>query len=156
MTGPVQVLVVGFDQPSFSGEVMAELDRLGQAGTIRLIDVLLVARGDDGSFDSLPFPEGAAPGLGRLAAEILGEADADGVGPTAAEDADADGADGAAWSLADAVPVGSSAAVALIEHLWAIPLRAAVHRSGGRALDETWLAPADVERLERLAAGADA
>lgn len=148
MTGPVQVLVVGFDQPSFSGEVMAELDRLGQAGTIRLLDVLLVARGDDGSFDSLPFPEGAAPGLGRLAAEILGEGDADGVGPTAAEDA------GAAWSLADAVPAGSSAAVALIEHLWAIPLRAAVHRSGGRALDETWLAPADVERLERLRARA--
>ena len=73
-----------------------------------------------------------------------------------AEDADAAGADGVAWSLADAVPVGSSAAVALIEHLWAIPLRAAVHRSGGRALDETWLAPADVERLERLAAGAGA
>jgi hypothetical protein len=151
MTGPVQVLVVGFDQPSFSGELMAELDRLGQAGTIRLLDVLLVARWDDGSFDSLPFPEGAAPGLGRLAAEILGGADADGVGPTAAEDADAD-AVGAAWSLADAVPIGSSAAVALIEHLWAIPLRAAVHRSGGRALDETWLAPADVERLERLRA----
>ena len=153
MTGPVQVLVVGFEQPSFSGEVMAELDRLGQAGTIRLLDVLLVARAADGSFDSLPFPEGAAPGLGRLAAEILGEAEAE-----ADVDADADAAapDGAAWSLADAVPVGGTAAVALIEHLWAVPLRAAVHRSGGRALDETWLAPEDVERLERLLARADA
>ena len=36
MTGPVQMVVVGFERPAFSGEVMAELDRLGQAGTVQL------------------------------------------------------------------------------------------------------------------------
>ena len=87
-----------------------------------------------------------------MAAEILGEAGAE----ADVDGADAAAPDGAAWSLADAVPVGGTAAVALIEHLWAVPLRAAVHRSGGRALDETWLAPEDVERLERLLARADA
>jgi hypothetical protein len=60
--------------------------------------------------------------------------------------------DGSTWSLADAIPVGSSAAVALIEHLWATPLREAIDRAGGRALEETWLDTGDVDRLERMIA----
>ena len=47
--GPVQVLVVGFDRPSFSGEVLAELTRLREAGIVRLVDILLVARAEDGT-----------------------------------------------------------------------------------------------------------
>jgi len=59
VTGPIQVLVVGFDQLTFSGDVMAELDRLREAGTARLIDVLLVERGEDGTLETLPAPAGA-------------------------------------------------------------------------------------------------
>lgn len=143
MTGPVQVVVVGFDQPAFSGEVMAELDRLGQAGTVRLLDVLLLARADDGTFETLPMPTPASPGLGLLAAEILGGADPGAVDPS-------EPPDGSGWSLADAIPAGGTAAVALIEHLWAVPLRDAIQRSGGTSLDETWLAREDVERVEAL------
>jgi hypothetical protein len=141
MTGPVQVLVVGYDRPAFSGEVMAELDRLREAGTARLLDVLLLARAEDGTFETLPLPVGAPPGMGTLAARILGGADAE---------AAARPVDGFAWSLADAIPPGATAAVALIEHLWAAPLRDAVQRSGGTALEETWLAREDVERLAGL------
>ena len=136
MTGPVQVLVVGFEQPTFSGEVMAELDRLGRAGTVRLLDFLLLARAEDGTFETLPPPGEAPPGLGALAASILG---GDGSAPESGE--------GDAWSLADAIPPGTTAAVALIEHLWATPLRDAIRRAGGTALDETWLAPEDIDRL---------
>ena len=143
MTGPVQVVVVGFERPAFSGEVMAELDRLGQAGTVRLLDVLLLQRAHDGTFETLPMPTSPTPGLGILAAEILGGADP---GVVAA----AEPPDGSGWSLADAIPAGGTAAVALIEHLWAIPLRDAIQRSGGTALDETWLAPEDVERVAAL------
>ena len=142
MTGPVQVVVVGFEQPSFSGEVMAELDRLGQAGTVRLLDVLLLARADDGTFETLPMPTPAPPGLGTLATEILGGGP-DGVDAT-------EPPDGSGWSLADAIPPGGTAAVALIEHLWATPLRDAIQRSGGTALEETWLAREDIERLAAL------
>ena len=78
-------------------------------------------------------------------ASILGASDSD--VPSAAEPLD-----GSTWSLADAIPVGTSAAVALIEHLWATPLREAIDRTGGRALEETWLDREDVERLERLIA----
>jgi hypothetical protein len=104
VTGPVQVLVVGFDRLTFSGEVMTELDRLREAGTARLLDVLLVERGEDGT----------------------------------------------TWSLADAIPPGTSAAVALIEHLWATPLREAIARAGGTALEETWLHREDSERLDEF------
>jgi Family of unknown function (DUF6325) len=143
MTGPVQVVVVGFERPAFSGEVMAELDRLGRAGTVRLLDVLLLARADDGTFETLPLPAPAPPGLGTLAAEILGA-----TGPGVVDAAEPP--DGAGWSLAEAVPAGGTAAVALIEHLWATPLRDAIQRSGGNALEETWLAREDVERLTVL------
>ena len=142
MTGPVQVLVVGFEQFTFAGEVMAELDRLREAGTARLLDLLLVEGVEDGTLNTLPVPEGR-PGLGTLAAGVLGASEHD--VPGAAEPVD-----GSTWSLADAIPPGTSAAVALIEHLWATPLREAIARSGGRALEETWLDREDVKRLDQI------
>jgi hypothetical protein len=150
VTAPVQVLVVGFDQPNFSGEVLAEFTRLGEAGIVRLVDLLLVARADDGTLETLPAPDGFGSGLGVLAAELLGQdvAGHDGGAALAADEADV-----GAWSLDQAVPVGTMAAVALIEHTWAGPVSAAIRRAGGHALEETWLAPGDLETLERLIAG---
>jgi hypothetical protein len=145
MSGPVQVLVVGFEEPSLSGEILAELTRLGEAGVVRLLDVLLVGRTADGGLETLPAPPGAEPDLGQLAAAFLGEAEDQDVATGTGE------ADSTAWSLDDAVPPGGLAAVALIEHMWAQPLVLAMRRAGGQLLDETWLAPDDLELLERLA-----
>lgn len=157
MMGPVQVLVVGFDRPSFSGEVLAEFTRLREAGIVRLVDLLLVSRGEDGTLETLAAPAGMDAGLGGLAAALLGRpeggADTEAAGEADAQaggEADAGSADIAAWSLADAVPAGSAAAVALIEHMWAGPLNAAIQRAGGKPLDETWLAPDDLEVLAAL------
>jgi uncharacterized membrane protein len=144
--GPVQVLVVGFDQPTFSGEVLAEFTRLREAGLVRLIDVLLVSRSEDGTLETLEAPDAAAADLGGLAVEILGQ-------PQNASQAETSEIDTAAmWSLADAIPVGGTAAVALIEHVWAAPLSAAIQRAGGTLLEETWLAREDRELLETLTA----
>jgi hypothetical protein len=138
VTGPVQVLVVGFDHASFSGRVLAELDRLREVGVVRLVDVLLVSRADDGSFDTLPPPPDADPGLGRIAAELLGVGD---------DLPHADPTDEDSWSLADSVEPGGLAAVALLEHLWAGPLVEAVRGAGGRTLAEGWLSDDDRARL---------
>jgi hypothetical protein len=68
MMGPVQVLVVGFDRPAFSGEILAEFTRLRQAGIVRLVDLLLVSRAGDGAVETLAAPAGTDTGLGGLAA----------------------------------------------------------------------------------------
>jgi Family of unknown function (DUF6325) len=142
MTGPVQVLVVGFEHQSFSGEVLTELVRLREAGIVRLVDLLLVRRTEDGGLETVELPDDLPAGLGDVARQLLSGAE-----PAA----DAAGLDpGTGWSLADAVPVGSVVAVALIEHLWAGPLRDAVGRAGGTTLDETWLSAADLTLLGEL------
>jgi hypothetical protein len=151
MKGPVQVLVVGFDRPAFTGEVLAEFTRLQEAAIVRLVDLLLVSRSEDGTLETLTAPAGLDAGLGGLAVALLAHVNAD-----AADGASADPTPGAdptgrpVWSLADAVPAGSAAAVALIEHLWAGPLTAAIRRAGGTPLDETWLAPGDLDLLDTL------
>jgi Family of unknown function (DUF6325) len=150
VTGPVQVLVVGFEQPTFSGEVLAEFARLRDAGIVRLVDLLVVSRTEDGVLETVEVSEGVASELGALAAEVLAQ-------PEGA-DAEADVAEidsASSWSLADAIPIGSTAAVALIEHLWAVPLSAAIQQAGGTLLEETWLAQPDVELLETLTARQD-
>jgi hypothetical protein len=144
MSGPVQVLVVEFDEPSFSGEVIDELTRLREAGTVRLVDVLLVHRDQDGTFDTLPAPPGADPALGQVATDILGGTDGSTLDGSSVEGSSVDGA---AWSLADVVSPGSVAAVALIEHLWAARLVDAIGSTGGRLLGELWLSPEDRARL---------
>jgi uncharacterized membrane protein len=147
--GPVQVLVVGFDQPKFSGEVLAEFVRLLEAGIVRLVDLLVVSRSAEGAFETLALPETVKADLGELAAGVLGlpEDSADAEAQVSENDS------ASAWSLADAIPVGGTAAVALIEHTWADPLSAAIQRAGGTLLEETWLAREDRELLEALMAG---
>jgi hypothetical protein len=151
MTAPVQVLVIGLDRLQFDGSVRAELDRLRDAGTVRVVDVLLVTRSEDGSFSTLPPPPGMTEETGSLVARLLGSTDdasltVDGTG------APEDGSD-AGWSLDGAVPPGTTAAVALVEHLWAEPLREAIRTAGGTPLGETWLAEEDLDRLSALLGG---
>ena len=145
MKGPVQVLVVGFDRPVFSGEVLAELALLREAGIVRLVDVLLLSHSEDGTMETLDAPELGAD-LGELAAALLAQPEAGAAG----EETQADSDSLPLWSLADVVPRGSTAAVALIEHVWAEPLIAAIRRAGGRPLDETWLARGDLDALDAL------
>jgi Family of unknown function (DUF6325) len=158
VTGPIQVLVVGFDRPTFSGEVLAEFTRLRDAGIVRLVDLLVVSRTEEGAFETLALPEGVEADFGDLAARVLGQAEnarepmahTGEPGEPAAQAAEIDAA--STWSLTDAIPIGRTAAVALIEHTWAASLSEAIQHAGGTFLDETWLAPEDRELLETLIA----
>lgn len=139
-TGPVQVLVLGFDAPHFDGSVLAELARLGEAGVVRLVDLLVVRRADDGTLETV---EAHLDGYGEVAAALLRGDDPGGDDPARDQAVDT-------WSLADLVPETGVAVVALIEHLWAAPLEAALRSAGATLLEETWLASEDRALLASL------
>lgn len=46
--GPVQIIVIGFDNPDPQGEVLAEVERLRKLEIVRLVDLVVVAKSDDG------------------------------------------------------------------------------------------------------------
>lgn len=139
---------MGFDRPTFSGEVLAEFTRLRDAGIVRLVDLLVVSRTEEGAFETLALPEGVEADFGDVAARVLGQADNSTEPAEQAAVVDA----ASTWSLTDAIPIGGTAAVALIEHTWAASLSEALQRAGGTFLDETWLAREDRELLEALIA----
>jgi uncharacterized membrane protein len=151
--GPVQVMVVGFRETDFKGEVMAELKRLKEADIVRLVDLVVVSKGTDGEIAGVELsdlsPEESAE-LGAIAGALVGlgmdgEEGAE-AGALAGAEAAEDGMLGEEemWSIADAIPVGTTAAVALIEHRWAIPLRDAIRKAGGVPLADSWLHPEDL------------
>jgi uncharacterized membrane protein len=157
--GPVQMLVIGFEGNHFTGEILPELQRLKEHDIVRLVDLLFVMKDDDGEIAILQASDlsqdeamefgavvGALVGLG-----VDGEEGAE-AGALAGAEALEDGhvfEEEQAWYVADAIPNGTSAAIALLEHRWAIPFRDAVVRAGGVALADEWIHAADL-----VAAGA--
>jgi hypothetical protein len=120
--GPVDYLVVGFpaDQTNFSGEGAAELSALIESNTIRVLDLVLIARGEDGSVEVAELRDaddsemGELRGLERDLAILLAEEDIDEIGAS--------------------LEPGSAAAVLVFENTWAAPFGSAVRRSGGQLL----------------------
>ena len=164
--GPVQMLVLEFDRTRFDGEVMPEFERLKDQGIIRVIDLLFVAKPEGGELevvqrsdltkdDAMEFGAivGALVGLGTGSeAETIRAAEA---GAQEMEDGHLLG-DTEVWYLADAIPEGSSAAVVLIEHQWAIPLRDKIVNAGGIALADEWIHPTDLIAIGAAASVPDA
>jgi uncharacterized membrane protein len=151
--GPVQLLVVSFDEPHFTGQIVEEFRRLRENGVIRLIDAL-VQKHEDGSLTALQWSDLSIPeaqGLGATVGALIGvglagEAGLD-PGARAGMEAGADGHlidDSEMWDLSDSLPNGSAAAIALIEHLWADPLRDAIARAGGVPVSDRWVHPLDL------------
>jgi uncharacterized membrane protein len=152
--GPVQMLVVGFEGPEFKGEILEELKRLKDEDIIRLIDLLVVKKDDEGNIETLhtsDLSEDEAMEFGAVAGALIG------LGAEGEEGAEAGALAGAeamedrqvfdddqVWYAADAIPNGTAAGIALIEHRWAIPLRDAIGRAGGIPLVDEWIHPTDL------------
>ena len=154
--GPVQVLVVGFANGNFEGKVLGELRRLREHDIIRLVDLLFVHHDEGGVIEKIELSdlsEEEAMEFGALAGALIGlgaegeeglEAGAV-AGATAAEEGSF--LEDEVWYLADHIPEGSSAAIALLEHRWAIPLRDAIADAGGATLADSWIHPEDLIAL---------
>ncbi|HEX5782231.1 MAG TPA: DUF6325 family protein [Solirubrobacteraceae bacterium] len=129
--GPVQLLVISFDRPDFRGEVLAELERLRESDAVRVIDLLVVHKSADGIVRHMEHA-GLAAGAGAIVDALIG---ADGGHLSPEEEL---------WSLDEAIPEDSAAAIALVEHRWAIGTRDAIRAAGGVAVAEAWVHPADL------------
>src|SRR6476646_4735771 len=118
--GPVDYLVVEFPAgaKNFTGEMAAELLKLVDAGTIRIVDVLILDKHEDGSVDATELAD----------IEQLGELQA-----IEAQLAELLAADDVAH-LAAAMDPGSTAGVLIWENLWAAPFASAARRSGGQLI----------------------
>ena len=152
--GPVQLIVLGFNHPDFHGEVIAELERLRESDTVRVIDALAVYKDAEGEIEvehlsnltqeeaiELGSKVGALVGLG-----IAGEEGAE-EGAEAGAEATADGIDvfgDAEWDVIEDIPNDSAAALILLEHHWAVPLRNAIFRAGGFRISDGFISPLDL------------
>jgi uncharacterized membrane protein len=153
--GPVQLIVLGFSQPDFHGEIIAELERLRESDTVRVIDALAVYKDKDGELEiehlsnlseaeaiELGSKVGALIGLG-----IEGEEGME-AGALAGAEAAAEGmevfSDEEAWDVLGEIPNDSAAALLLLEHHWAVPLRDAIARAGGFRISDGFISPLDL------------
>jgi hypothetical protein len=118
--GPVDYVVVEFPAgaSNFTGEMAKELLALVDSGTIRLIDILILTKTENGSVEATELSEiselGPLQAVEAELAELL-----------AADDVD---------HLAAAMEPGSTAGVLIWENLWAAPFAAAARRSGGQLI----------------------
>jgi uncharacterized membrane protein len=160
--GPVQMLILEFDNAGLKGKILPEVERLREAGLVRLIDLLVVVKDDDGNVAAVEASDlgvDEAMELGAIVGALIGFG-ADGeegleagalVGAEMAADGSILAGEGQEWYIADAIPPGSTAAIALLEHLWAIPLRDAIMSSGGVTLADQWIHPEDLLAIGALA-----
>ena len=158
--GPVQLLVLGFKNPDFHGEIIAELERLRASDMIRVIDSLVVYKGAAGELEvehlsnlsekeaiELGSKIGALIGLG-----IEGEEGAEAGALAGAEEAAAEGSvnvftEEEAWDVLEDIPNDSAAALVLLEHHWAVPLRDAIARAGGFRISDGFISPLDLVEI---------
>ena len=118
--GPVDYIVVEFPAgaSTFTGEMAEELLALVDSGTIRVIDVLILTKNEDGTVDAMELSDieqlGPLQRVEAQLAELLAEEDVE--------------------HLAAALDPGSTAGVLIWENLWAAPFASAARRSGGQLI----------------------
>jgi len=161
--GPVQLIVLGFTHPQFHGEIISELERLRESDTVRVIDSLAVYKDAEGELEvehlsnlsedeaiELGTKIGALIGLG-----IEGEEGME-AGAAAGAEAGAEGihafSEDEAWDILGDIPNDSAAALILLEHHWAVPLRDAIARAGGFRISDGFISPLDLIEIGLLSA----
>jgi hypothetical protein len=152
--GPVQLMQVGFEPgANFEGRIADELARLESERTIRVLDLLFVAKDTDS--DELVVIEHQEEKMGTIVGALLGlKLDGD---DSSGSQGEAEHSFGFTRSeieeMGASLPPGGSAGLLLIEHVWARGLKRAVRDAGGRSLGDSFLTPETVAAMEpKLAA----
>jgi DNA-binding NarL/FixJ family response regulator len=137
MTAPLQVIALSFSREAGSEDrILAEVDRLRGRGVLRLLDMLFVAKSQDGIIERLTI--GDDEDFGSLLASVVPVANGGPAVPASADGSVAfDRAD--ARALADSLEPGTALAFLLVEHYWAAPLFDAIAETGGTLIGEGFL-----------------
>ena len=163
--GPVQLIVLGFSHPEFHGEIIAELERLRESDTVRVIDSLAVYQNAEGEIEAehlSTLTESEAIELGSKIGALIGlgfegeegmEAGAEAGAEAVAEEGGVNVFDEEdAWDVLEEIPNDSAAALILLEHNWAVPLRDAIARAGGFRISDGFISPLDLIGLGLMSA----
>ena len=151
--GPVQLISIGFEpEANFEGRIVDELAALEKERTIRILDLLFIARDTD-SDEIVVLEHKGTESMGAIVGALLGlELDDEAVAPaagTAPPDEHSFGFTQAdIQQMGAGLEPGGSAGLLLIEHVWARGLRKAVRDAGGRMLGEGFLTPETIAAVE--------
>jgi uncharacterized membrane protein len=161
--GPVQLVVLGFNHPQFHGEIIDALEQLKKDDTVRVVDALAVYKDADGNLEAehlSNLSEDEAVEMGSKIGALIGLGFA---GEEGAEEGAEAGANAAqanvsplaeeeVWDVLEDIPADTAAALLLLEHHWAVPLRDAVVRAGGFRISDGFISPLDLVELGMLEA----
>jgi hypothetical protein len=118
--GPIDYLVVEFPGSNFNGEIMPEMVDLVQRGVVRVLELVVIKKAEDGSYEALEYDDLSDDVFGdvreaeRNLANLLSEDDV--------------------AAVVEALEPGSTAGLLIYENLWAAPFASAVRRAGGQVV----------------------
>lgn len=153
MIGPIQLIAIGFESnENFRGDILGELNEVRARGVIKLLDLLFVMKHQDGEVSALEMSDLTAEEeieYGALIGGLMGMGAEGAEGAAAGMEAEALAAAENSLgvtaddvqSLADDLESGTAAAILLIEHTWAVCLKAAIREAGGHTLMQGFLTP---------------
>ena len=146
LLGPVDWIVVEFPGSKFNGEIAPEIKAAADNGTIRLLDLVILKKQSDDSYEAFEIADLDPSELGALRtyetelATILSAQDVS--------------------DIAETIEPGSSAAILVWENTWAAPIASAIRHAGGqlaasgRIPIQAIIAAAEADAEEEAAAGA--
>jgi hypothetical protein len=155
LLGPVQILSVLLEEPTFDGRILDAITALEDSGTILLIDAAIVVRESEDDFTTIDVDTELLPGrplLGMVVGGLLGLGAAGEEGAAAGAELGAESgidlvdADDL-FEFADALPIGSVAAVAVFEQTWARTLMGAIRDSAGIIISDDVVHAEDLVEL---------
>jgi uncharacterized membrane protein len=152
--GPVQLVSIGFEpNANFEGRIVDELAALETERTIRILDLLFIARDTD-SDEIVVLEHQGTESMGEIVGALLGlELDDEAAAPAPADEHSFGFTQADIQQMGAGLEPGGSAGLLLIEHVWARGLRRAVRDAGGRVLGDGFLTPETIAAVEpKLAA----
>ena len=133
--GPLEYTVIGFEGNNFTGAIADEIQRVVDQGTIRLVDLVFIAKDRDGEVIVLELDSKDDPRFAGFAPLLAGLS-----GMFTPEDVEA---------IAEGLPVDTSALAVLFEHRWAERLKEAIVAAGGSLISRTTVPPEVLEAVNR-------